>query len=274
MNMHVNYLYLLSKAAGTVREPRPIVLDYGCGSGEVVQEARKAGLTVYGAETFYEGGSTRAEIEKQGFLGTVVREIENGIIPFEDHFFDLVISNQVFEHVENLDAVLHEIDRVLKPGGTLLCLFPSRESMREPHCGIPFIHWFPKRSPFRFYYAAALRAIGLGYFKGDKSATQWASDFLQWLDAYTYYRDRNAIFTSFGSHFTVSSFEHDYIAFRLNRHGRTFLSRIFQLRFVQPLGCELFRRLGGVVILARKSQEKRVLMHEEAYPVNTYAGTV
>lgn len=257
MNLHVNYLYLLSKAADS-RQGRPVVLDYGCGSGEVIQEARKEGLTVYGAEAFYEGGSTRTEIEKQGLLGTVVREIEHGIIPFEDHFFDLVISNQVFEHVEDLDGVLHEIDRVLKPGGTLLCLFPSKERMREGHCGIPFIHWFPKRSQFRFYYAVALRKCGLGYFKGDKSASQWASDFLQWLDAFTYYRDKKAIFNSFKSHFTVSSFEHDYIAFRLNRYGRTFLSRMFRLRFIQPLGCELFRRLGCLVILARKSQGERL----------------
>ena len=87
MSLHVNHLYLLSKATLDPRERRPVVLDYGCGSGEVIQEGRKAGLLIYGAEVFYEGGNTRADIEKQGWLGTVIREIKYGIIPFEDNFF-------------------------------------------------------------------------------------------------------------------------------------------------------------------------------------------
>ena len=41
-------------------------------------------------------------------------------LPFEDRSFDLVCCCDVFEHVEDLDAVLREIGRVLKPGGVLL----------------------------------------------------------------------------------------------------------------------------------------------------------
>jgi SAM-dependent methyltransferase len=169
----------------------------------------------------------------------------------------------VFEHVEDLDAVILEIHRVLRPGGTLLCLFPSKEGIREGHCGIPFIHWFRKRSRIRFCYIFILRIMGLGNYKGDKSASQWASDVLRWLDAFTHYRDKKTIFTSLSRHFTVFSFEHDYIAFRLNMYGRTYLSRIFQSRFVQPLGCELFRRLGCLVILAQKSGGKCLPIHYE-----------
>jgi SAM-dependent methyltransferase len=276
MSLHVNHLYLLlGKATLDPPERRPVVLDYGCGSGEVIQEGRKAGLLIYGAEVFYEGGNTRAEIEKQGWLGTVVREIKNGIIPFEDNFFDLVIRNQVFELVENLDAVLQEIDRVLKPGGTLLCLFPSKECIREGHCGLPFVHWFFKQSKLRFYYAVTLRKIGLGYFKGDKTASQWANDFLQWLDAFTHYRDRDTIFAGFRRYFAIFSLEHDYIAFRLNRHGRTLLSCIFQLPFVQPLGYKLFRRVGDLVILARKSgiSDERLIAGLDHSAASTEAGS-
>jgi SAM-dependent methyltransferase len=228
------------------------------GSGGINGEGRKAGLTIYGAETFYGGSNIRAEIERQGWLGTVVREIKNGIVPFENNFFDLIISNQVFEHIEDLDAVLREIERVLKPNGILLCLFPSKECIREGHCGIPFIHWFPKGSHFRFYYMVALRTLGLGHHKGKKSASQWANDFLQWLDAYTYYRDKNAVLSGFRTRFTVSFLEHEYITFRLDKYGRAFLSRIFQLHFVQWFGSKLFRRLACMVILAQKSQGMRL----------------
>jgi SAM-dependent methyltransferase len=251
--LHVNYLYLLSKATLAAREHWPVVLDYGCGRGEIIVEGRKAGLAIYGAEVFYEGGNTRTEVEKQGWLGTVVREIENGIIAFENNFFDLVISNQVLEHVEDLDAVLHEIHRVLKPGGVFLCLFPTKDSIREGHCGLPFIHWFPKHSRLRYFYALALRRMGLGYFKGDKSASQWACDFLHWLDRFTHYRSMETIFANFRKYFEISLMEDDYITFRLETHRRMLLSRILQLPFMRSMGGILFRRMNGVVILARKS---------------------
>ena len=254
MSLAVNHLYLLNKATHGLRHSRSIILDYGCGRGEIVEEGRKAGLEIYGADVFYEGGNCRHEIEKKGWFGNIVREIEHGVIPFDDRFFDLVISNQVLEHVKNLDDVLCEISRVLKPGGMCLCLFPTKESIREGHCGIPFLHWFPQQSRLRFHYAVALRKMGFGYHKGDKSASQWASDFLQWLDAYTYYRDRATICGKFKGHFSISSMEADYIVFRLKLHGWRVLSRIFLLPLIRPIGCFLFRRLAGLVILARKGE--------------------
>jgi SAM-dependent methyltransferase len=253
MSLHVNYRYLLSKATFDSAQRSPLVLDYGCGSGQIIEEGRKAGVQIYGAEAFYHGNTSRTEIEKKGWLGNIVREIEHGVIPFDDSFFDLVISNMVFEHIQDLEGVLCEILRILKPGGTLLCMFPSKDVIREGHCGLPFIHWFPKRSRLRFYYAVALRKMGFGYHhKEQKSASQWASDVLQWLDTFTCYRDRQTIFTSFRRYFAFSLVEDDYIIFRLNTHGWTLLSRIFQLPFIRSNGCELFRRLAGLVILARK----------------------
>lgn len=254
--MHINYHYLLSKMTASFSPRSPVVLDYGCGGGEIIEAGRKAGLEIYGVDVFYEGAESRSKIEQTGWLGTVVREVEDGIIPFDDRFFDLVISNQVLEHVEDLDSVLQEVRRVLKPGGTFLSLFPTKEIIPEKHCGIPCLHWFPKQSRPRFYYAVGLRKMGFGYFKGNKSASQWASDFLEWLDAFTWYRDRKTIYASFGRHFAISSIEDDYIDYRLNSRGWTLLSSIFRVSFVQPLGCELFRRLGGLVILASKAGEK------------------
>jgi len=252
MPLDVNYLYFLNRAKLNTVHCKSMVLDYGCGSGQIIDEGRKAGLEIYGAETFYKGGDTRRVIEEKGWLGNVVREIANGVIPFEDHFFDFVISNQVLEHVEDLDAVLHEIHRVLKPGGAFLCMFPTKESIREGHCGLPFVHWFPKESKWRLYYAFALRQMGFGYHKADKPAWQWATDFCQWLDEFTHYRNHQTVFTSFRRYFAFKLVEYDYIAFRLNMQRHTLLSSMFQLPFLRHVGCILFRRLGSVVILARK----------------------
>lgn len=45
-------------------------------------------------------------------------------IPFENEFFDAVFSSEVFEHIFNLEKILKEINRVMKPGAKLLITCP------------------------------------------------------------------------------------------------------------------------------------------------------
>jgi len=44
--------------------------------------------------------------------------------PIPDHCFDVIFASQVLEHVENLDDILKEMNRVLKVGGHLIMTFP------------------------------------------------------------------------------------------------------------------------------------------------------
>lgn len=46
------------------------------------------------------------------------------VLPFGDGEFDGVFSSEVFEHIFNLEDILAEINRVLKPGGQLLITMP------------------------------------------------------------------------------------------------------------------------------------------------------
>jgi SAM-dependent methyltransferase len=162
------------------------VLDYGCGAGQIVGLLRARGVTAYGCDVFYEGGDYSSNVPED--LRALVRRMEGGTIPFEDASFDIVVSNQVFEHVPDMQAQLREISRVLRPGGIAFNVFPDAGVWREGHCGIPFLHWFPKRTRLRVYYAALARAFGLGAHKEGKSIMQWARDFCAWLDNWTYYR--------------------------------------------------------------------------------------
>jgi ubiquinone/menaquinone biosynthesis C-methylase UbiE len=79
-------------------------------------------------------------------------------IPFEDASFDAILSNQVLEHVPDIEVVARELARVLKPGGMSLHLFPHLGVWREPHTRVPFLHWLSKHS-WRVGYAALMRPI-------------------------------------------------------------------------------------------------------------------
>ena len=120
------------------RRGRARVLDYGCGAGRLVEAGLAAGLDIAGADVYYRGSETRMEAAERGLLGSRIREMHNGILDYPAAWFDLVVNNQVLEHVADLSAALSEIHRVLKKDGAVLSLFPSRDVFREGHIGIPF----------------------------------------------------------------------------------------------------------------------------------------
>jgi len=229
------------------------ILDFGCGAGEIVTAGILCGMNIFGAEVFYGGAEDRPIVEKSGLLGTIIREIKNGSLDFPDHYFDLVISNQVLEHIKDLDKVLFEVNRVLKPGGVMINIFPSDDIWREGHCGIPFLHWFSKSSKLRFPYALWLRRLGLGKHKDQwGSVEEWTRHKISWLDRYCFYRDRRTLMNLFGQYFLVKHFEGDVIVNRLNSTKLRFLSRVVNIWPLKPLAQELYRKLGGLVILAQR----------------------
>ena len=241
--------FAMQRASGGAK-----VLDFGCGAGELVSAGRAAGLDMLGADVFYGGSTTRLEAERSGLLGTAIREIVNGRLPFEDCLFDQVTSTQVLEHVVDLDAELREIHRVLKPRGTVLSIFPSRDVFREGHIGIPFAHWFPAGSRLRFLYTWALRSAGLGIWKEQApTRRQWARDKLQWLDRYTHYRSRGEILATFGRYFTSEFREPDYIRYRLLDSPKLApFARLLDVPGGSAAATAIFRKLAFLVIVSRK----------------------
>lgn len=91
------------------------VLDFGCGS--------KPYEELFTAADRYTG----VDIEVSGHDHSdskVDRYYDGKTLPFRDALFDSVVCFEVFEHVFNLDEVLAEIRRVMRPGGRLLLSIP------------------------------------------------------------------------------------------------------------------------------------------------------
>ncbi len=224
------------------------VLDYGCGAGDIVKKLRKLNIDAFGCDVFYEGGDYSKSVDTEFFDKGVIRRMDGANIPFDSASFDFIINNQVMEHVEDMDRVLSEIQRVLKPGGVVLSLFPDRGTWREGHCGIPFLHWFPKHSSLRVYYAAWFRILGFGYHKGTKSVVTWSKDFCEWLDKWTYYRTRQEIYLNYTRYFCDIQHIEDY--WLLQRLGG---KKILVSWLPKSTRRFIVRKLGSMVFVARKS---------------------
>ena len=99
--------------------PGSRVLDFGCGNGAVVFAARAEGFDAYGAETYYDGARPEDLELVRTFDsdGSLIRTITGGVLNFPDASFDLVVANQVFEHVRDLEAAGAGAPPRATPGG-------------------------------------------------------------------------------------------------------------------------------------------------------------
>jgi SAM-dependent methyltransferase len=160
--LNVNYEYFANYIEQRNLPDDARVLDYGCGSGEILAALRNRGVDAYGVEIYHKGISEEMQANpllREGYI-SVIRFDQP--LPYADDHFDVIISNQVLEHVEDIEFTAKELSRILKPGGTMYHHFPSREAWREPHTGIPLSHKFPPGGKFRYTYTYALRTLGLG----------------------------------------------------------------------------------------------------------------
>jgi arsenite methyltransferase len=104
-------------------EPGAVVLDLGCGAGtDLLIAAQMTGPSgrVIGVDmTAAMLERARASAEAMGLENVELHESLIESLPLEDASVDVVISNGVIDLVPDKDAVLDEIDRVLRPGGRL-----------------------------------------------------------------------------------------------------------------------------------------------------------
>ena len=258
--MDVNYEYFVDYVRSIPNSQHLKILDYGCGAGAVVASLRRAGFDAVGCDVFYEGGRSHggkpdAEFERLLASGCLVAIEETGDLPWPPQTFDLIIANQVFEHVQDFEVTINRMARVLAPRGHILLHFPTDEVWREGHIGIPFAHWFKPDSPLRRPYTLALRRMGIGYNKEELTPEAWTDSQLEWIDRYTVYRPYSVVRSSLDRDWQVRHNEIQYIRFRAKRRGHV-MRWLLTRRLLAPAVSWLFRRLGfNAFVLTRMSDQ-------------------
>lgn len=96
------------------------VLDVGCGGGFMAEALAAKGARMSGIDPAAQAiAAARNHAESVGY--TIDYRVGSGeALPWPDDSFDAVVCVDVLEHVTDLDRVLAEFARVLRPGGWFL----------------------------------------------------------------------------------------------------------------------------------------------------------
>lgn len=111
-------------------KPGMKLLDLGCGDGLDLVHYKKLGVEIYGLDASEE----LLEIAKrERLLGENIKLGFFEKIPFQDNFFDVVLSKYAIMTSRDMDPIFKEIFRILKPGGTMMYLVthPFRQYLEK-----------------------------------------------------------------------------------------------------------------------------------------------
>jgi SAM-dependent methyltransferase len=176
---HAHLLSIVNTEAERTPGGRLRLLDAGCGRGEflvyLIQNLSvlrpSLELECYGFDVSDSG------MMPPGFLEHVVADLSavNPAVdwskrislirsedpwPYSDNFFDVIVSNQVIEHVDDHEQFFSEVKRTLKEGGYSVHLFPLEHCFWEWHVKLPLLHRM-RNHDFRVSYIRLMVRLGL-----------------------------------------------------------------------------------------------------------------
>ncbi|CAK0772914.1 Class I SAM-dependent methyltransferase [Gammaproteobacteria bacterium] len=188
------------------------ILDAGCGNGKLISFIYQAIkftrpeiiIDIHGFDVINHG----VQLEKQ-FIEKTIFELTNDIPTvdwserikslkigdkwdFLDNYFDMVISNQVLEHVHNKPFFFKESYRVLRDNGYAIHLAPLCHYIYEGHLLLPFVHRICSHDLLRGYISFC-SLLGLGKFREHNKLTRISrSEFSERHADYIYFLTKYA----------------------------------------------------------------------------------
>jgi len=106
---------------------RPTVLELGIGWGGASLCLARAGALVVGIDDFADGFETQGLPQMQFLVSQRVRAVRGSVLqlPVRPASFDVVILNDVLEHMSVPKRLLREVHALLKPGGLFVMEVPN-----------------------------------------------------------------------------------------------------------------------------------------------------
>jgi len=117
-------------------------LDMGCGSGGIAAYLAPHVRKMIGVDP-EPWARWKQWTEAHGNLSFIQASVDTLDLP--PNSVDVVICNQVYEHVPDPLALIRLIYALLKPGGIVYFAGPNLLFPIEPHVFWPFVHWIPRR---------------------------------------------------------------------------------------------------------------------------------
>jgi 2-polyprenyl-3-methyl-5-hydroxy-6-metoxy-1,4-benzoquinol methylase len=139
-------------------------LDIGCGCGDIAATiAPHVGhITGIDPSPWQRWPALQSRHPNLDFIQGDFQEAERIPTP------DVIICNQVYEHVEEPLRLIRLLHKILKPGGYVYFAGPNLLFPIEPHVFWPFVHWLPRRLA-----VLIMRAFKARYVMVTHSVTIW-----------------------------------------------------------------------------------------------------
>ncbi len=179
--------------------------------------------------------------------------------PYQDASFDVILSNQVLEHVQDHALVFGEIRRCLAPDGVSIHLFPLHETIYEVHAHMPFVHWIrePGRRGKLMYLFAKLgfrrKYEEEMHFRGWKNLEEFAATYSDVLGSMTNYKSSKQI-TELAERaaFRVEfSYTKDFFSTKLLSMIRRTPNRYGSPTWIDGAAFAVLKRLASVTLISR-----------------------
>jgi ubiquinone/menaquinone biosynthesis C-methylase UbiE len=112
--------------------PYESVLDLGAGKGDDLLIAKEYAPDGGGAKCYaLESYKSYVKILKSKGIEVFNFDLEKERFPFNDESIDIIMINQVMEHVKEVFWILHEVTRVLKKDGHFIVGVPNLVTLKK-----------------------------------------------------------------------------------------------------------------------------------------------